>query len=140
MPIVVFNCLHCDEQQFQTLSCVHYSIFSEVKLDFFRTSTVTGSHSCSGKSFAYASRTSCLLYYYIVSVIMLRIDPIDMNQYNHQISKFRTQQSISIKSILLVRTLKIRLENNQVDISINYCFEQSSRPCHLYHSIVIGLQ
>ena len=26
---------HCDEQQFQTLSCVHYTIFSLVKLDLF---------------------------------------------------------------------------------------------------------
>ena len=26
---------HCDEQQFQTLSCVHYTIFSVVKLDLF---------------------------------------------------------------------------------------------------------
>ena len=26
---------HCDEHQFQTLSCVHYTIFSVVKLDLF---------------------------------------------------------------------------------------------------------
>ena len=26
---------HCDEQQFQTLSFVHYTIFSVVKLDLF---------------------------------------------------------------------------------------------------------
>ena len=26
---------HCDEQQFQTVSCVHYTIFSVVKLDLF---------------------------------------------------------------------------------------------------------
>ena len=25
----------CDEKQFQTLSCVHYTIFSAVKLDSF---------------------------------------------------------------------------------------------------------
>ena len=35
MSIIVFNCQHYDEQQFQTLSCVHYSIFSVVKLDLF---------------------------------------------------------------------------------------------------------
>ena len=35
MSIIVSNCQHCDEQQFQTLSCVHYSIFSVVKLDLF---------------------------------------------------------------------------------------------------------
>ena len=34
MPIFVCNCQHCDEQ-FQTLSCVHYTIFSVVKLDLF---------------------------------------------------------------------------------------------------------
>ena len=26
---------HCNEQQFQTLSCVHYTIFSVIKLDLF---------------------------------------------------------------------------------------------------------
>ena len=33
MSIIVSNCQHCDEQQFQTLSCVDYTIFSVVKLD-----------------------------------------------------------------------------------------------------------
>ena len=35
MSIFVSNCQHCDEQQFQTLSNVHYTIFSVVKLDLF---------------------------------------------------------------------------------------------------------
>ena len=35
MPIIVSNCQHCDKQQFQTLSCVHYTIFSVIKLDLF---------------------------------------------------------------------------------------------------------
>ena len=35
MSIIASNCQHCDEQQFQTLSCVHYTIFSVVKLDLF---------------------------------------------------------------------------------------------------------
>ena len=35
MSIIVCNGQHCDEQQFQTLSCVHYTIFSMVKLDLF---------------------------------------------------------------------------------------------------------
>ena len=35
MSIIVSNCQHCDEQQFQTLSCVHYMIFSVAKLDLF---------------------------------------------------------------------------------------------------------
>ena len=35
MSISVSNCQHCDEQQFQTLSCVHYTILSVVKLDLF---------------------------------------------------------------------------------------------------------
>ena len=35
MSIIVCNCQYCDEQQFQTLSCVHYTIFSVVKLDLF---------------------------------------------------------------------------------------------------------
>ena len=35
MSIIVCNSQHCDEQQFQTLFCVHYTIFSVVKLDLF---------------------------------------------------------------------------------------------------------
>ena len=35
MSIIVSNWEHCDEQQFQTLSCVHYTIFSVVKSDLF---------------------------------------------------------------------------------------------------------
>ena len=35
MSIIVSNCQHCDEEQFQTLSCAHYAIFLVVKLDFF---------------------------------------------------------------------------------------------------------
>ena len=35
MSIIVSNCQHCDEQQFQTMPCVHYTIFSIAKLDLF---------------------------------------------------------------------------------------------------------
>ena len=35
MSMTVSSCQHCDEQQFQTLSCVHYTIFPIVKLDLF---------------------------------------------------------------------------------------------------------
>ena len=35
MLIIVSDCQHCDEQQFQTLSCVHNTVFSVVKLDLF---------------------------------------------------------------------------------------------------------
>ena len=31
--MIVSSCQHCDEQQFQSLSYVHYSIFLVVKLD-----------------------------------------------------------------------------------------------------------
>ena len=34
MSLIVSNCQHCDEQ-FQTLSCVHFMIFSVIKLDLF---------------------------------------------------------------------------------------------------------
>ena len=47
MPMIVSSGQHCDEPQFQTLSCLHYTIFSVVKLDvFMRALTVTRSHSC----------------------------------------------------------------------------------------------
>ena len=35
MSIIVFNCQHCDEQQFHTLSCLHYPILSVVNLGLF---------------------------------------------------------------------------------------------------------
>ena len=35
MSITVFICQHCDEQHFQTLSCVYYTKVSVVKLDLF---------------------------------------------------------------------------------------------------------
>ena len=61
MSIIVSNCQHCDEQQFQTLACVHCTLhdFLSSKGRFIHMSTVTGSDSCSGKNYAYASRTSC---------------------------------------------------------------------------------
>ena len=61
MSIIVCNCQYCDEQQFQTLSSVMYTLhdFLSSKIRFIHTSTVTGSHSCSGKNYAYASLTSC---------------------------------------------------------------------------------
>ena len=33
MSIIVSNYQHCDEQQFQTLSCALYTFFSVTKLD-----------------------------------------------------------------------------------------------------------
>ena len=35
MSIIVSNCHHCVKQQFQTLSCVHYTMFLVIKLDLF---------------------------------------------------------------------------------------------------------
>ena len=35
MSIIESVYQHCDERQFQTLSCVHYMIFSVVKLELF---------------------------------------------------------------------------------------------------------
>ena len=65
MSIVVSNCQHYDEQQFQTQSCVHYTILSvpSSKVRFIYTSTVTGSDSCSGKNYAYALVFANLFYF-----------------------------------------------------------------------------
>ena len=59
MSIIVSNYQHCDEQQFQTLSCALYTFFFGNKARFSHTSTVTRLHSCSGKKYAYAKRASC---------------------------------------------------------------------------------
>ena len=52
MSIIVSNCQHCDEQQFQTMSMSLHDFLSS-KVRFIHTSTVTGSDSCSGKNYAY---------------------------------------------------------------------------------------
>ena len=58
--IILSSYQHCDEQQFQTLSCAFYTIIPVLKLDrFSHTSTVIRLHSCSGKKYAYALRASC---------------------------------------------------------------------------------
>ena len=61
-----------DEQQLRTLSCVHYTIFSVVKL---HTNTVRESHSCSGKKYAYASRTYCSLLF-MLSIAINRAEHV----------------------------------------------------------------
>ena len=48
--IVSCSYQHCDESQFQTLSCALYTIFSVIKLDLISACTVTKLHSCSGKN------------------------------------------------------------------------------------------
>ena len=48
------NFVHCH---------VHTTDFLSSKVKFIHTSTVTGSHSCYGKIYAYASRTFCFKYY-----------------------------------------------------------------------------
>ena len=63
MSIIVSNCQHCDEQQFQTLMFTLHEFLSS-KIRFIHTSTVTESHSCSGKNYAYDTRTSC--QYFVV--------------------------------------------------------------------------
>ena len=61
MSIIVSSYQHCDEQQFQTLSCALYTFVFSNKARFSHTSsvTVTRLHSCSGKKYEYASRASC---------------------------------------------------------------------------------
>ena len=70
MPMIVSICQHCDEQQFRnTVRCTLHDFLSS-KVGFIHTSTVTRSHSCSEKNYAYASRTSC---YIIILLYILRV-------------------------------------------------------------------
>ena len=59
MSIIVSSYQHCDEQQFQALSCVLYTIFFSNKARFSHTSTVTRLHFALRKKYAYASRGFC---------------------------------------------------------------------------------
>ena len=58
MSIIVSNCQHCDEQFQNTVMCTLHDFLSS-KVGFIHTRTVTGSDSCTGKNYAYASCTSC---------------------------------------------------------------------------------
>ena len=69
-------------QQFQTLSCVHYTFFLSSKIRFIQTSTVTGSHSCSGRNYAYALRTSCFLLTMLTMVMVTVTTTISITSYN----------------------------------------------------------
>ena len=56
MSIIVSNCQHCNEQQFRTLSCVHYRL---VKSNLFIRALLLDRILVTEKNYAYASRTSC---------------------------------------------------------------------------------
>ena len=64
MSIIICNCNHCQEQQFPTLSCVHYAIFSVVKLHFFiQALLLLLDRILTRKNYEYALRTSCSLWF-----------------------------------------------------------------------------
>ena len=63
MSIIVRNCQHCDEQQFETLSCVHYTIFSVVKLYEFIRALLLDRILVLEKNYAYVSCTYCFQSY-----------------------------------------------------------------------------
>ena len=68
MSIIVSNSQHCNEQQFRTLSCVHYTIFSVVKSDLFIRALLLDRILVTEKNYAYASHTSCtVIDHFIVS-------------------------------------------------------------------------
>ena len=51
IPVIVFSCQHCDEQKFQTLSCVHLLHYlSSRKLDIFIRALLR-SHPCCRKNY-----------------------------------------------------------------------------------------
>ena len=58
MTMIVSSCQHSDEKQFQTLSCVYYTIFSVVKLNLYIRALLLD-HILARKKYAYALRTSC---------------------------------------------------------------------------------
>ena len=61
MPIIVFRYQHCNEQQFQTLSCALYTFFFSNKAIFSHTmqALLLDYILALGKKYDYASRASC---------------------------------------------------------------------------------
>ena len=57
--IILSSYQHCDEQQFQTLSCALYTIFPVIKLDLFIQALLLDYIIALEKNYAYALRASC---------------------------------------------------------------------------------
>ena len=60
MSFIMSSYQHCDEQQFQTLSCALYPIFTVIKLDLFIQALLLDYILALEKKYAYALRASCL--------------------------------------------------------------------------------
>ena len=129
MSIIASNCQHCDEQQFQTLSCVHYvHDFLRIKVRFIHTSTVTGSHSCFRKKYAYASHRSCynkgftlaeniryLMYTYDITIN-------DWHQSLNYVIKKSSHMTMTVP-IVMIHVLQVLLESH-VTIKILIIIQQ----------------
>ena len=107
MSIIVCNCQHCDEQQFQTLSCVHYTIFSVVKLDLFI--------------------RALLLDRILALEKTTRTPRVHLVTFIHKISQF----NIFSYFILHVCTCT-RWYSNYLNISLCICFFSSQGPKHTH--------
>ena len=59
LSIILSSYQHCDEQQFQTLSCELYTIFPVVKLDLVIQALLLDYILALEKKYAYALRASC---------------------------------------------------------------------------------
>ena len=59
MSIILSSYQHCDEQQFQTLSCELNTIFPVLKLDLVLQALLIDYIIALGKKYAYALRASC---------------------------------------------------------------------------------
>ena len=60
MSKIVSNCQHCDEPQFQALSCVAYTMFTVVKLGLFIRALLLDCNLALEENYAYALPTSCV--------------------------------------------------------------------------------
>ena len=59
MSIILSSYQHCNEQQFQTLSCAFYTIFPVLKLDLVIQALLLDYILAQQKKSAYALRASC---------------------------------------------------------------------------------
>ena len=70
----VNSCINCQLLRLITIShtvmCTLHDFLSS-KVRFIDTSTVTGSHSCSGKNYAYTSRTSCFMFILSLPILLV---------------------------------------------------------------------
>ena len=95
MSIIVSSYQHCDEQQFQTLSCALYTFVFSNKARFSHVSTVTVTrlHSCSGKKIGVS--LACIFFHLEITLPYLTLPYLTLPYLKYFLKIFLKLECIS---------------------------------------------